>query len=486
MDGSRENVSLLRLVPTCFDGGVYEMVLASWLSALVDGVVDAALLAIVAALLFWLRKRRLADGKGPCRVLRALAIACAVVALFFAARGMIGSIQSAIDQRPVSSDVVSYLADTATDLDLSAGNADTSAGGLNPASFGKIDGYRVFLAGEDHTLAKSYEARRLMIRFLYEHANVRYLLVEGGVGDGLLLDCYVQTGDEALLDSEIAALKGTMSYTRETRDFWTWLHGFNAGSPEGERLHVIGLDVDHQASNAARGIATLVNGDTELPGPWAGMFDRLRNGDEEAVGDLSHLLDEDETAAKAVFGDKLDMARRACQSVDAAERYYKALNNGDTASGDEIRDGWMMASFEFALEHAPANARFFGQFGGEHVYQAACDTQFGTVSFNRFAMRLCADGSPVAGEVCSMLYAYTNAGALPLLRTYGDSGRYFEYGPLEPWYGRDVFFELDGQDSPFADTSVFIKCGADPDAPDTAYIQKLLLLSDSPETTPMG
>lgn len=454
------------------------MVLASWVSALLRGVSVAAALLAIAALLRWGAARRRAKEKGAGRVLRAcsvalLALGCAAVA--WAGVSAVGSIA---DRRPVPAEALPYLTESAHEINLSD---DV----IVPEAFGDIDSYRVFLAGEYHTLAKSYAAKKLMVRSLYEHAGVRYLLVESGFGAGLLLEHYVQAGDEALLDAEEAARKGTLSYNRETRDFWTWLRGFNAGLPEGERIHVVGLDVDHQTSNAARGIAMLAEGGEELPGPWGALLNRLREGDEAAVGEAADLIADNETKAQRAFGDNLDLARRVCESVDAADRYYDALNGGDEEASNEIRDGWMMASFEFACGRAPAGARFFGQFGSEHVYRAACDTPYGSKAFDRFAMRLDGEGSPVAGEVCSILYAYTSAGALPFLRAYGDSDRYLNYGPLEPWYGKDALFALDGAGSPFAEEPVFVKRGADERAPDTAYFQKLLLLSDSAETSPL-
>ena len=64
--------------------------------------------------------------------------------------------------------------------------------GLDDKTFGKADGYRFFFAGEIHQQTMIYPAKKMMLQYLHENQGVNYLLMEEGVGAGLLIDHYIQ------------------------------------------------------------------------------------------------------------------------------------------------------------------------------------------------------------------------------------------------------------------------------------------------------
>ena len=157
---------------------------------------------------------------------------------------------------------------------------------LAKGSIGNVDGYRVFLAGETHTKAKDKQAEKLLVRYFHEHEGVRYLLWETGFGSGLLLDRYLQTGSADELDFYLEQLSGTMGYTQEERDFWVWLREYNAALPDQQKLHVIGLDVDHQPETAARGLSLLADGSADVGEAFAVTLERALSGDVQALEEL--------------------------------------------------------------------------------------------------------------------------------------------------------------------------------------------------------
>lgn len=79
--------------------------------------------------------------------------------------------------------------------------------GLDDKTFGKSDGYRFFFAGEIHQQTMIYPAKKMMLQYLHENQGVNYLLMEEGVGAGLLIDHYIQIGDEEILNFALECKK---------------------------------------------------------------------------------------------------------------------------------------------------------------------------------------------------------------------------------------------------------------------------------------
>lgn len=138
----------------------------------------------------------------------------------------------------------------------------------------------------------------------------------------------------------------------------------------------------------------------------------------------------------------------------------------------------MMSNFSFWLEQMPEE-KFFGQFGMEHVYQSACDTAYWSEEYNRFAMRLNEENSPVRGKVCSIGYLYVDQNDTG---SYNDRD-YMRMNWFEDWYGQDVMIALDDKGSPFDEGEYLFFEKAEGKAT-IDYLQKLLILSGSRQTIP--
>ncbi|GKG90310.1 hypothetical protein CE91St32_13520 [Gordonibacter pamelaeae] len=355
---------------------------------------------------------------------------------------------------------------------------------LAKGSIGNVDGYRVFLAGETHTKAKDKQAEKLLVRYFHEHEGVRYLLWETGFGSGLLLDRYLQTGSADELDFYLEQLSGTMGYTQEERDFWVWLREYNAALPDQQKLHVIGLDVDHQPETAARGLSLLADGSADVGEAFAVTLERALSGDVQALEELGQAIRKQPEEAQAAFGSSYGWAVQFAENFDRTVRYYRGTEAERSSKSNDLRDEAMMANFQFVAERYPQEA-FFGELGSEHVIRSACETEFCSSTYNRFAMRLDAAGSPVAGAVCSILLAHTEQGPL-LLRSYSPSNADLDYRPFEQWFGQDVLFSLDEAGSPFAAGQSLVNQDTDEGLSTTDYFQKMVLLSDSPDCTPLN
>ncbi len=354
---------------------------------------------------------------------------------------------------------------------------------LASGSLGNVDGYRVFLVGETHTKAKDKQAEKMLVRYFHEHEGVRYLLWETGFGSGLLLDHYLQTGSADELDFYLGQLNGTMGYTQEERDFWIWLREYNATLPDQQKLRVIGLDIDHQPETAAQGLFLLADDSAAVGEAFTSTLEEARSGDVRALEKLGQAIREQPDEAKTTFGDSYGWAVQFAENFDRTARYYRETDEERSSKSNDLRDEAMMANFRFVAESYPQET-FFGTFGSEHVLQSACETEFCSDAYNRFAMRLDAAGSPAEGTVCSILLAHTEQGII--FRSYSPSNGDIDYRPLEDWFGQDTLFSLDDPSSPFALEQNLVNRGVDASLSTTDYFQKLVLLSDSPDCRSLG
>lgn len=293
----------------------------------------------------------------------------------------------------VPQEVEDYLAAHEKPLDLEKP--------LSDEVFGSSEDYQVFLAGESHSESKNLQAQKMLVRYFYEEKNVRTFLLEAGLGSGVFLDHYLQTGNEDDLKYYMQQLEGVASYTRETYDFYHWLCEYNASLPEDQKLHVVGLDVDHQVTTAAKGLALLMDDSAVLSDVAA---EAVRNVREHAGGasltEFVRIFWDNPDDMRKLFGENNALAEQICQNFEWTAQFYSE----EESPANDFRDEVMMANFLFILNDRPYET-FFGEFGSEHILQSACETDFGSVEDNRFGMRLDAEGSPVEGKVCSILYA---------------------------------------------------------------------------------
>lgn len=361
--------------------------------------------------------------------------------------------------------------------------------GIDNKTFGNAD-YRVFLAGEYHAQTKGYQSKKMLIQYLHENQDVDYLICELGMGQGFLLDDYIQTGNEENLIFMMEELEGTLAYTQDEYQLWKWLYDYNQQQPESDKLHIIGLDIEFQKKTSARGLSLLLDNSVTPAEEIQPLIERMKQGDETVIWEFPKVLEEYPEQMQEAFGENFPWAEQYAKNVEATKKYFE-LDKSKGVNAHQIRDNAMADNLCFVLEQLPEDAKFFGQFGGAHVIQSAIDTGNGfDESYDRFAMQLQEDDSPVKGEVCSiyMVFLQKNEDS-----RWGYS--YMEYQSEMPiylfrnYYAQDTFIPLNEKGSPFTrygEEQVQDREGSDNKAAMglTDYFQKILLLPDSEACEP--
>lgn len=361
--------------------------------------------------------------------------------------------------------------------------------GIDNKTFGNAD-YRVFLAGEYHAKTKGYQSKKMLIQYLHEKQDVDYLICELGMGQGFLLDDYIQTGNEGNLIFMMEELEGTLAYTQDEYQLWKWLYDYNQQQPENCKLHIIGLDIEFQKKTSVRGLSLLMDNSVTPAKEIQPLIERIKESDGTVVKEFPQALEKYPEQMKEVFGENFPWAEQYAKNVTATEKFFE-LNQSGGANAHQIRDDKMTDNLFFAMEQLPEDAKFFGQFGAEHILQSEMITTFVLQeNYNRFAMQLQADDSPVKGEVCSIYLSFLKKSQSPRSTTYYPMNESeIPIDSFQDYYAQDTFIPLDEKGSPFFNdgeeqTENKESANAKAEINLTDYFQKILLLPDSEACEP--
>ena len=361
--------------------------------------------------------------------------------------------------------------------------------GIDDKIFGNAD-YRIFLAGEYHAQTKGYQSKKMLIQYLHENQDVDYLICELGMGQGFLLDDYIQTGNEENLIFMMEELEGALAYTQDEYQFWKWLYDYNQQQPENDKLHIIGLDIEFQKKTSARGLSLLLDDSVTPAEEIQPLIERMKQGDETVIWEFPKVLEEYPEQMQEAFGENFPWAEQYAKNVAATNQFYDWMEEGKT-NFHQIRDDKMTDNLFFAMEQFPENAKFFGQFGAGHVLQS--ETTMDSLlkeKNNRFAMQLQENDSPVKGEVCSIYLVFLERSDSPRSTNYylmNESE--IPVDSFQDYFAQDTFIPLDEKGSPFGrygEEQVQDREGSDNKAAMglTDYFQKILLLPDSEACEP--
>lgn len=99
--------------------------------------------------------------------------------------------------------------------------------------------HQLFLMGETHGVSSNPKLILKFLRYFYQKAKVRYLIVEFGYSDAYLLNHYFRTGDVTDLQPLF------YSQYEDYRKLWEEMYQFYVRLPKDEKFEVIGIDYEY-------------------------------------------------------------------------------------------------------------------------------------------------------------------------------------------------------------------------------------------------
>lgn len=114
-----------------------------------------------------------------------------------------------------------------------------------------LNRYDAIFVGEYHNMKENFDIELYLMKYYYSF-GVRDFLFEFGYGHTLLLQYYIETGDEECLQVLFKNIKGTAACNQEAYKFFKDIYSWN--STLDEKIKLYGFDVEHQYST---GIAAI-------------------------------------------------------------------------------------------------------------------------------------------------------------------------------------------------------------------------------------
>lgn len=362
--------------------------------------------------------------------------------------------------------------------------------GLDNKTFGNADDYRFFFAGEIHQQTMIYPAKKMMLQYLHENQGVNYLLMEEGMGAGLLIDHYIQTGDEEILNFALECKKGLHTDAEPERDLWQWLYEYNSQQPEDKKIHAIGIDIEFNTVATLKGLTLLIQNPEQVEDEWKTLYQKAitikrDSYDEQAVKAFSELIHltfpegQNEKKMREVFGDNYDIAVQIYDNMvfASAPEFYNSQFHTDTdITFYDKRDEHAIEVIRWLLNRLPEDAKFFAQYGAAHTYQKEMPLTNYNQKYNRLGMRLNEGRFPLKGQVCTIPYFIFQKGE----ESREVESNLFYSDWLQDYVDEPTFISLDEEDSPFSKEGVVaLKEGCEGVLTD--YFQKILILPNSEE-----
>jgi hypothetical protein len=135
-------------------------------------------------------------------------------------------------------------------------NGTTSVDPINPPyeNIPNLDNFDAVFAGEDHTNRENFGVYLNLMKYYYS-LGVRDFAFEDGYGSALLIQYYIDTGNEECLQIMLRNYKGSPAYTQERYNFYKELYKWNSTLTQKIKVH--GFDIEH--NYASSGIAAAYN-----------------------------------------------------------------------------------------------------------------------------------------------------------------------------------------------------------------------------------
>lgn len=315
----------------------------------------------------------------------------------------------------------------------------------------------VFLSGEYHRIFPNKKIELQLIKYLRENANMKYLLVELSCSNAVIINSYLESGDENILRKffDEPSKSDALGFTTDAYVFYKELYKYNKSLLEEERLKVVGVDVDFSLSNALWALQMLLGDKSDIKelnliidkvNKLNDEFNKQKGNSNAAnifikdVYELSIEISKDIEKNSELYKKHLGDKYFDFEMVSENLKYSLETKMGKNGNPNEARDGNMYRNFNKYYNHLP-KGKYFGQFGMNHAFQQSIGNE------KYFATELNQNNdSPVKGKVLTIAYLYNSED--PFLNSRGCSQEFLDMA--NPFIKSDItLFKLTGKESPY-------------------------------------
>ncbi|HAQ41143.1 MAG TPA: hypothetical protein DCM73_10140 [Clostridiales bacterium] len=255
---------------------------------------------------------------------------------------------------------IDYLKNNVIHIDLESADKDI----LKEAN---LNDYNVYLVGEHHAIAKNYDIQLYMLKYLNKHQGVKYIISEIGYCDAQMINKYLESGDASILETIMGNLKGTFSYVKELKEFYEEVYEYNKTLKDGEKLTVIGIDLQHQTYTGIDYLLSLVPDVSDIPEVIKNDVEALNSAKEDKAhrADLLNSVLEstvkNEDTYKKFMPENYEHFKRGAKNI---VQLFECSSSGDMFM--KAREEKIIENFMYQYEEINGS-KCFGMFGGFHT-----------------------------------------------------------------------------------------------------------------------
>lgn len=260
-----------------------------------------------------------------------------------------------------------------------------------------------FFTAEQHWKAVNSQLQFSFLKYLHQKAGVRNLLLEGGYSYGYLVNRYLESGDDKLLEK---VLQDIPICPKDQRELFEKIRDYNLSLPEEDRIQVHGIDLEHAPVLSVHSLNNLMP-ETTLPPSIASNMEKLvelhrspyyyKAEMRKFFKRLNKDIHRQETVYKIFWGEHYETFRMITENTVQAFG-FTLLKATVFKKRWEKREARMYKNF-LQVRDNMKTGKYYAQFGGLH-------TDIKTSSrweFPSLAHRLnYSENSPVKGKVLTI------------------------------------------------------------------------------------
>lgn len=264
----------------------------------------------------------------------------------------------------------------------------------------ELENYEVYLTGEYHGMHLSYKMEEYMAKYFIENYGTKYIILETAVSEGELLNRYLETGDEKLLKTLMAAHTKTMGYNEDKYNLYKFYYELNNKLSDSKKIRFIGIDIEHEPYVTEFYLKTLIKDLGDPPKVIRDIMEKGKNNSnfskKEFADELRKSLEDNEDIYSEYFKDNFPYINIVIRNLNAAE-------------GGAQREGLIIQNFKDHYELLP-KGKYYGQLGSFHTSKRIePKEENGEKDISTFANSINSEYEPLKGKVYTMIYWFVNS-----------------------------------------------------------------------------
>ncbi len=352
---------------------------------------------------------------------------------------------------------------------------------------------QVFLLGERHGIAYSYDALWAVFKHLKERTNFKYYLLEAPLYWEIYLNQYLETGNEKYLKKPFQEAKGTFYANQNFYEFYQKLYAYNQTLSADDKIRFVSVDVEHQYKYSHAMLLNILGESLQNKKDSLPFIKYCFAHDPEKTGEYQQIY---KNYWAEWQKDSFNLKKHFKGNFLTVNYLIKNINRKFIANADKkdlARDSLMYENFKERTTGLDiAHRKIFGFMGIDHCYLSTAQN---AKYFGAYLQK-------EALKTTSIIMLYSNSETLIPTHYLPKFLRFF-YGK-KPYFttkmrSNDRFFErqkhidilkdaaqsnitlfdLNKKDSPFKQQSLFVD-DLKTEKPTTDFFQSVVLIRNSP------